>query len=291
MGWFQRQLVEFRRKASQMTTSVTFIFDTIQEQVDFLNKVKVIVPNAVPVPAPPSPIPPVPASGPLFVEPFSYPDGLITNEYTCWNPTDPKAVKNANWGLDSGSLFAKGGQGWSGIPDAGLVDPQSFTHNDSAIFRLVTQRRDFLNVAVSLKLTHNGFVTTGTTPSVAWDGIHVFLRYQSEYSLYYASINRRDNTCVIKKKVPGGPSNNGTYYDLTPYVPHKFPSGTVQNIKATIQTNPDNSVTISLYAEGVLIVSGIDKGANGAVILAAGGTGVRGDNSNFLIDDFTVTAL
>jgi hypothetical protein len=49
------------------------------------------------------------------------------------------------------------------------------------------------------------------------------LRYQSETSLYYASINRRDGTSVIKKKVTGGPDNGGTYYDLTPYVAHAVP--------------------------------------------------------------------
>jgi hypothetical protein len=40
------------------------------------------------------------------------------------------------------------------------------------------------------------------------------LRYRSEQSLYYPSVNRRDGQVVVKKKCAGGPFNGGTYDTL-----------------------------------------------------------------------------
>jgi hypothetical protein len=162
---------------------------------------------------------------------------------------------------------------------------------DSAVFRLTPTRHDFLNVAVDMALRNNGLTSTSRTPAVDWDGVHIFLRYQSEYNLYYASINRRDNTLAIKKKDAGGTTNGGTYYILATGK-HTVPYGQWQHVRATIQTNPDNSVTIRLYAEGQLLLSATDNGTiGGPPILTAGKTGIRADNCNFQFDDFTVSAL
>jgi len=165
------------------------------------------------------------ASQELLRDSFDYPDGLVTNEWAFWNRDDPRGARIANWELDSGSLFARHGRGWTGIPDSRAPDPRSSSGNHSAVFRLDTRRRDFGDVEVSFELLDHGLSSTAATPAVAWDGVHVWLRYQSEYQLYYASINRRDDTSVIKKKVPGGASNGGTYYELGPAVAHKVPYG------------------------------------------------------------------
>ncbi len=233
-----------------------------------------------------------PLSGsPLFVDQFSQPDGLITNEYAYYDPGESDAVASPRWQLDSGSLFALGNTGWSGIPDDRVPNAKSTNGTDSAIFRLVTRQSNFADVAVSLRLDNQGLVTTPSTPAVDWDGIHIFLRYQSEFSLYYASINRRDGTAVIKKKVPGGPDNGGTYYELTSYVSHAVPYNTWQSIKATVRTNADGSVTIDLYSGGQLVVEGVDTGIGGPPITSAGRVGIRGDNCNFRFDDFRVDPL
>jgi len=127
---------------------------------------------------------------------------------------------------------------------------------------------------------------------VAWDGIHIFLRYQSEYNLYYASINRREQTSVIKKKCQGGTDNGGTYYELTSYVPHAWPTNAWQHVSATVKNNTDGTVTIALYDDSGLVVQAIDNNrVQCPPITNPGAVGIRGDNNNFLIDEFTVTDL
>lgn len=226
----------------------------------------------------------------LFSDSFSVPNGLITNEYAYWNPNDPAAVKSKNWEMTSGSLFARSSAGWTGVPDN--IDPNAGSTNgtDSAVFRLNTRNYSFGNVAVSFSLDNLGYTQTSTTPAVDWDGVHIFLRYQNEYSLYYASINRRDNTAVIKKKVPGGPYNGGTYYILASTT-HSYPFDAWQSVKATVANNGNGSVTIKLYAQGSLVLQATDTGTGGAPITHAGAVGIRGDNDNFQFDDFRVTSL
>lgn len=227
----------------------------------------------------------------LWQDTFSVPDGLITNEYAYWNPGSSSAVQSPDWEMTSGSLFAKNGAGWSGVPDGTSPDPLSAHYTDSAVFRLNTKRYDYGNVAVSFKLLNSRLVTTSRTPATDWDGIHVFLRYQDQTWLYYASINRRDNTAVIKKKVSGGSTNGGTYYQLTPNVKYTVPYGAWQRVKATVVNNTDGSVTIQLFANDTLLVSTTDRGTGGPPITHAGAVGIRGDNSDFQFDDFTVAPL
>jgi hypothetical protein len=229
----------------------------------------------------------------LFSDDFSqYPDGLITSEYAFWNPTLSSAKVSPIWEMTSGSLFASGGAGWTGVPNSGAPDADSNPTNNSSVFRLTSKQADFKDVAVTFDLLNQGLTSTASTPAVAWDGVHVFLRYQSEYNLYYASVNRRDNTVVIKKKVAGGSSNGGTYYDLSSYVPHSVTYNAWQKIKATVKDNADGSVSIELYADGTLIAKATDNGSvGGAPIRTAGKVGIRGDNANIKFKNFTVTSI
>lgn len=238
-----------------------------------------------------APEPPQPPPSGLFSESFSYPDGLITNEYAYSHPSADDAQVSPLWEVTSGSLFAKAGRGWSGIPDGQSPGPDSDPYNDSAVFRVRTRRTDFDNVRVAFKLLNKSLTTTSRTPAESYDGMHVFLRYQSPEELYTASINRRDNRAVIKKKLPGGPSNGGTYTTIGSTVSHTVPYGSWQNVEATIRTNANGSVTIGLYSGGNLVVSGTDSGQGGAPITAPGRVGFRGDNCHFEVDDFVVTAL
>jgi hypothetical protein len=228
----------------------------------------------------------------LFSDLFDRTDGLITNEYAFWNPSDARAFRSPDWEMGSGSFFVSGGTGWTGVPNAGFVDRTSSNATNSAIFRLNTKRSDYQDVSVSFSLLNQGLSSTSVTPAVAWDGMHIWLHYQSETSLYYASINRRDGTSIIKKKVPGGPSNGGTYYDLSPFVSHPVPYGQWTNVKATVQTHPDNTVTIALYENGQLIVQATDDGSIGGPPITGGGrVGLRGDNANLKFENFVVESL
>lgn len=225
-----------------------------------------------------------------FVDNFDGIDGLITNEYAFWNPTLKESVKSPNWEMTSGSLFRKSNQGWTGNPDGGNPDALSAKANNSCIFRCVTKRKDFGNVKISFDFTPLAFVTAATTPAVDWDGAHIFMRYQSEESLYYISFLRRDGKIIVKKKVPGGPSNGGTYYEIGSYLPSVLPLNKTAKVEGTIKTL-SQGVNLTLSLNGVKVLDVVDAGANGAPILVAGGTGLRGDNLNFTIDNFTVAPL
>jgi hypothetical protein len=213
----------------------------------------------------------------LFIETFDYPDGPIVDENMYWNQIpDP-----TGWEMTSGALFAASGAGYTGIPNVG---------NNSAVFRLTT-KTNYLNVRVTFALLNLGLTTTENTPTQDWDGVHIFLRYQDEYELYYASINRRDNQVVIKKKIRGGPSNGGTYYDISSYETHAVPYDEWQMITATVENNPDGSVTINLYDGDALLVTATDHGVGGPPITSPGKVGIRGDNAILKFDNFIVTSV
>jgi len=228
--------------------------------------------------------PATPPSGALLSEPFNYPDGLITNEYAFWNASDPTRVVSSTWEINSGSLFASGGAGWTGVPDT--VDPNatSSNGNNSAVFRLTTKSAGFGDVSVSFSLLNQALTGSSSTSS---DGFALALRYQSENDFYYLSFNRRDNRAAIRKKMPSGSS--GTYYDLSTYVTRTVPYGQWQQLQATIKNNSDGSVTIQMFADGVLLSSATDNGkVGGSPISAAGKVGLRGDNDNFKFDNFVI---
>lgn len=196
-----------------------------------------------------------------------------------------------DWQMTSGSLFAADGAGWSGIPDGTEADATSSNGNDSAVFRLNTSRFDFGDVAVSFDLRNDGLTATSRTPAQAYDGVHVWLRYQSQYQLYAVSVNRRDGAIAIKKKTPGGPSpsNGGTYYDLVKQGHFTVPYGSWIHVTATARTNADGSVSLALYVDGSLLISAVDNGSfGGPPITNHGAVGIRGDNCNLLFRNFTV---
>jgi len=217
--------------------------------------------------------------------------GLVTNEYAYWNPTLSSSVQSKDWEMTSGSLFSTGTALWTGTPDTANPNATSSNGTDSAVFRLTSKRADFGNVAVAFTVHNNGLTSTASTPPVAWDGLHIFLRYQSEYQLYYASVNRRDGHVVIKKKCAGGASNGGTYYELGPgeVSGHAIPFGTDQRVGASVVNNPDGTVTLTLNVDGTTLVTAVDNGVGCAPITAAGKVGIRGDNDDFTVTGFTVT--
>ncbi len=225
----------------------------------------------------------------LFEERWEGADGLVTNEYAFWNPDGGGTRRSDAWRVTSGSLFQRDGMAWTGVPDDRLPGASSATGTNSATFRLTTERADFGNSVVTFDLVHAGFVATRSTPAVGWDGVHVWLRYQSEESLYAVSVNRRDGTIAIKKKVPGGPSNGGTYYTLATGS-RPFRPGAVQRIRVSVHTNDDGTVTLTLFGSaGRPALIAIDVGAGGPPITAPGRIGIRGDNSEFTLDDLVVT--
>ena len=128
-----------------------------------------------------------------------------------------------------------------------------FDAEDTLASKLLSELIDLQDAG----LIRNGLVSTSSTPAVDWDGVHIFLRYQSEESLYYASVNRRDGHVVIKKKCIGGPSNGGTYYTLTDKSGHAFPTGSWQT---WLQASRTGGVALKLDREGAELLSVTDTG-------------------------------
>jgi hypothetical protein len=209
----------------------------------------------------------------LFADSFDEPDRLVTDDFSHWNPNSPKATPSPDWEMTSGSLYAKGGEAWT----------------ESSVFRLNTVRHDFGDVTLSLNVVDRRLFTTSSTPAVAWDGIHLWLRYQSEYSLYAVSFNRRDGHVVVKKKCPGGSENGGTYYELGQGEVAGFPIpfGAVQQVSATAR-NVAGGVAIALSRNGTQLLTVTDSGLGCAPIASPGAIGVRGDNAEFSFDNLVV---
>jgi hypothetical protein len=228
---------------------------------------------------------------PLFEGRFDAPDGLVTNERAGWSLFGRGAARSSEWEMTSGSLFIKDRAGWSGVPDDVEPDLSSSNGTNSAVFRLTTRKDDFEDVVVSFQLLTHGLGSTPTTPPTDWDGVHVWLRYQSQFHLYSASVNRRDNTAVIKKKTPGGRSNGGTYRVLGSSAAYAVPYGSWQDVRADVRNNADGSVGIRLFVDGTLLVSATDRGEGGRPITRPGKVGIRGDNADFNFRNFSVTPL
>lgn len=228
-------------------------------------------------------LPPAPGTT-LFSDSFSQPNGLISNEWAKVNPTDPAAVTSPDWIVTSGSIFCHDGRAWTGKPDRIGPDPTSSNGTNSAVLRVITRRPDFENVGVSFSLWNWGLLADRATD---WDGAHVFLRYKSPDLTYFVSINRRDNTVVIKKEV-----GDQDYHVLSPVVAHTVPYGQKQSIVATVQTLDDSSVKLTLSAGGRVLVEGVDDGSKGGLpIYGPGPAGIRGDNANLEVDDFSIVHL
>jgi hypothetical protein len=225
----------------------------------------------------------------LLVDDFNLPNGLITNEFAFYNPSNPSARTSPLWLATSGSLFALDHAGWTGVPDVGTPGPASAAVNNSSVFRVVTRRADFQNVTVSFGLFVQRFMMPQSGNEVSWRGVHVFLRYQTADLLYVASVDRSDGRIVIKKKVPGGTSSGGTYYTLG-IANGTAVTGRWEQVKVSA-TNSGADVDLSVWLDGRLRLRTVDNGIGDvAPIAQSGRVGLRGDYAEFMFRAFAVTS-
>ena len=103
------------------------------------------------------------------------------------------------------------------------------------------------------------------------------------------SVDRRDDTMIIKKKCAGGTDNGGTYYELNSFV-HDAPIryGQWQHVTVTVQDQPDGSVKITAGRDGMRMTA-TDTGV-GCPTLHGGGVGIRGDNAELHFAQIVVQA-
>jgi hypothetical protein len=230
---------------------------------------------------------PVQAQAPAapFADSFATQDGLVTNAYAVAHATEAGAPVSSDWETPSGSLFVQKGVGWTGVPDDTPPNVRSTNGTGSAIFRLLTTRADFQDVSVTFDLMNEALTTSATTPAVPWDGAHVVVRYRGEQSFYYASVDRRDETALLKKKV------GDTFWDLTPPAMAGVPYGNWQKVKVDVKDNPDGTVSLWLWRDGRLLAQAVDNGAGGPPLRGGGKVGIRGDNARLKFGHFHADPL
>ena len=213
---------------------------------------------------------------------FAGPDRLVTNERAYHRPDMPGIRRSSDWWVTSGSLFARNGAGWTGRPDEVLPDAGSRNGTGSAIFRVVTARDDFGDVTVRLRLRVEALTTV--VGSHAYDGAHLFLRYQGPDEFYGVTVFRRDNLVVVKRKLPSE-SGHGTYATLAAAT-RAQPLDRWLDLTARVVTLNSGSVRITLWIDGHRVLVATDRGRRGDPIKDAGRVGLRGDNCQFTFARF-----
>jgi hypothetical protein len=178
------------------------------------------------------------ATGVLFSDNFERPNGLISNEYAYLNPTSTSAVISSTWVVSGGSLFISSGMAWTGVPDNVAPNAGSTNGTGSTTLRVLSRANNLGDITVSFGLTNLGFIATSTTPAQSFDGVNLELRHQSEQSYYYATVNRRDNTVVIKK-VSGGATTS------LASASYAVPLNTAQSALVSVQTVSTGSVALA----------------------------------------------
>ncbi|TKA11924.1 hypothetical protein [Actinacidiphila oryziradicis] len=213
-------------------------------------------------------------------------DGLVTNEYAYRNPHDRRARTSAEWVVTSGSLFAHSGDGWTGLPEVGETGPDSSRFTDSAVFRLVTRRRDFGSVIVRTAVRLAPPITTAQTPAQDWDGGHLWLRYHSPQELYALSFRRRDGLIVVKRKIPAKDASaaNGGDYATLAEARHALPYGSWHQLAASAVNSRSGTVHLRLDIDGRTVLTAEDR--TPGRLLTPGGVGLRVDNTELYFRDF-----
>lgn len=255
-------------------------------------------------PAPTQPAPsgghtdaPMPVGGAeMLRDEFTGPDGIITNAYAYWTPTDTLGYRSSIWENETATLYRRANTGWSGVPNGGGdVDRTSSQVNGSEMFRMWTQRADFGNVLVTMKLRHEAY-TNGSTadwPAKSWDGLKLWLRRggrTGSHNLYTVEVNRRQGNVMLQKKCAG----SDQYTILAQTATNSMPAlgDQWETVGGSVRTNADGTVSLQLIREGRVVLEATDDGDGGcAPITAAGRVGIRGDNTQFGVDDFVVARI
>lgn len=222
---------------------------------------------------------------PVFVDTFDGEDRLVTNEYAFNNPDSADAVVSDTWQVTSGSMFVRNGVAWTGPIDHESPDPGSAEATGSGVFRAFTRVEAPRDSLITVRLLPITFVDNGE--ETAWDGAHILVRVQNAVDFYAISVLRRDGTVVIKRKVPGGPSNGGTYETLAA-VHAPMTEGEWHDVRiATFDR--EGAVVIELWLDGANVLTAVDSGQYGRPIAEAGTVGFRADNLEVSFDDLVVT--
>ncbi|GAB3112081.1 hypothetical protein GCM10027055_14140 [Janibacter alkaliphilus] len=220
-------------------------------------------------------------AAPLLTWTASGEDRLVTDEYRTVDADSINSSPDNVWDVTSGALYVRDGTGWTGPTSAGQPIPGIGPSVGSAVFRMHSRRADLGDVATSVRLRAlaQDEPTGGTAPD--WDGVHVWVRHVSEQELYAVSVMRRDGQVAIKRKLPGGPSNGGTYATLAT-TERTMPLGRWQDVEVRVRDEGEQ-VRIALAIDGEPVLDALDHGQPGPgqsrarAITGSGSVGVRAD--------------
>jgi hypothetical protein len=228
-----------------------------------------------------------PVTNALLFDPFTGADGVITNHYAFWNPSDATAFRSDVWEMESGCALRRDNTLWSGVPTSNIPNKDCSNGSGSETFRLWT-KQSFGNVSVTFSLRNNGYAV-GSQGERSWDGIKIWLRRQGgtgSVGLYTAEVNRRQGNIMIQKKCAG----STTYHILSQARPEGSDAliGQWEKVGGSVRTAADGSVRLALVRHGRTVLEATDTGVGCAPITNAGRVGIRGDSTNFNADDFLV---
>jgi hypothetical protein len=216
---------------------------------------------------------------------FDGPDGLITNSFATWTK-DPLAARSAAWWLDGGSLYRHRNAAWTGVPGCGQPDLLSQLTNGSDKLRVHLSDPVPANIRVAFALRVQRF-TGGCagSPAEHWNGVSIYLRRIDGDNFYTAGVGARDGKAYIEKKI------GGRYHLLAHERGHRPRFFKWESVGGTVRTNRDGSVTVEVIRGGRVVLRARDRGRGGAPIRTAALTGFRSDNTQFMLDDFSVYRL
>ena len=220
-------------------------------------------------------------------EDFSGPDGPIANHDGYWDGVK----QDPQWAVESGSLDRRSNTAWT----------------TSSVFRAWSTRDNLQSVRVDFDLRTNRF-TDGSTdrPPRAWDGVKIWLHARhtdggvlgapmaGSPAGYTAEVSLRDGRIYVQKKVAGQwPGGNyiqgGTYFLLSSPVSRPARIGKWERVGGVARDNPDGSVTIQVIRDGEVALEVTDHGERGGPPLRGPGRiGIRGDNTDFQVDNLRV---
>jgi hypothetical protein len=189
--------------------------------------------------------------------------------------------------MESGCALRRDNTLWSGVPTANEPNRDCSNGSGSEVFRLWT-KASYTNVAVSMKLRNNGFVS-GAQGERSWDGVKIWLRRQGgsgSVGLYTVEVNRRQGNIMIQKKCAG----SDVYHILEQARPEGSAPriGEWEAVGGSVKNQGDGTVKLTLVRHGETVLEATDDGVGCAPITSAGRVGFRGDYVNFNVDDFTV---
>jgi hypothetical protein len=220
-------------------------------------------------------------------EDFRGPDGLIANHDGYWNGVE----QDPQWAVESGSLYRRSNAAWT----------------TSSVFRAWSTREDLQSVRVEFDLRTNRF-TNGSTdrPPRAWDGVKIWLHARhtdggvlgapmaGSPAGYTAEVSLRDGRIYVQKKVAGRWAGGnyvqgGSYFLLSSPVSRPARIGEWERVGGVARDNPDGSVTIQVIRNGEVALEVTDRGElGGPPLRGPGRIGIRGDNTDFQIDNLRV---